>query len=349
MSLPVETHLGPYEVLGLIGAGGMGEVYRARDPRLGREVAIKVVLTKGSPSADRLRRFEDEARAAAALSHPNILTVFDIGMHDGQPYLVMELLQGETLRRRIERGALPAGKAVELGIQVCAGLEAAHARGLVHRDLKPENLFLTEDGRVKVLDFGLAKLTRGEGAPFEGQARTATVPGVILGTVGYLSPEQARGLEADARSDLFALGAILYEMLSGQRAFAGATPADTLSAILNHEPPAVTTASGPLPLAVERIVRRCLQKQPEDRFRSAQDLALALESVGGSAAEGLASGEEEEEEERSPYPGLTAFTEADTLEALHENVRDAVRCHFEESERPRVVRLHFVRDQLIAV
>ena len=245
MPLAAGDRLGPYEILGLIGSGGMGEVYRARDPRLGRDVAIKVISTDEAPSAERLRRFEDEARAVASLSHPNVLAVFDVGTRGVEPYVVFELLEGETLRQRLQRGPLPPRSAVEAGVQACRGLQAAHARRILHRDLKPENLFLTSDGFVKILDFGLAKLTRGEGAD-AGAERTQTVAGVVMGTPGYLSPEQARGQEADARSDIFALGAILYETLSGKRAFAGATAADAISAILHEDPPPVRTASGPL-------------------------------------------------------------------------------------------------------
>ena len=224
----------------------MGEVYRAHDPRLGRDVALKVILTEGEPSAERLKRFEDEARAVARLTHPNVLSVFDVGACDGRPYVVFELLEGETLHQRLRRGPLPLRSAVETAIQACRGLQAAHARGILHRDLKPENLFLTSDGFVKILDFGLAKLTRGDGAE-AGAGRTQTVAGVVMGTPAYLSPEQARGMEADPRSDLFALGAILYEALSGRRAFSGATAAETISAILHEDPPPVRTASGPLP------------------------------------------------------------------------------------------------------
>ena len=266
MALDAGARLGPYEVLGLIGAGGMGEVYRASDPRLRREVAVKVISTEGPASAERLRRFTDEARAVASLSHPNVLTVYDVGEREGEPYLVFELLEGETLRERLRGGPLPLQSTIELAVQVCRGLRAAHARGILHRDLKPENLFLTSDGFVKILDFGLAKLTRGEGS---GDAQTQTqthTAGPVMGTPGYLSPEQARGLGADERSDIFALGAILYETLSGRRAFHGATVADTISAILNEDPPPLRTSSGPLPGPVERVVRRCLSKEREERF-----------------------------------------------------------------------------------
>ncbi len=281
MALAPGSRLGPYQVGALLGAGGMGEVYRARDPRLGREVAVKVLSTSGAGSPDRLRHFEDEGRALAALNHPNILSVLDVGFENGSPYVVFELLEGLTLGDRLRRGPLPPRKAVEQVVQVCQGLAAAHAKGIFHRDLKPSNLFLTSGGRVKILDFGLAKLgeTVYAGDADGPRASTATGQGVVLGTVGYMSPEQVRGRSADARSDLFSLGATLYEMLSGRRAFEGATSADTLSAILNHEPPEVATPGEPFPPALGRIVQRCLEKDPDERFQSARDLAFALHAL----------------------------------------------------------------------
>src|SRR5207249_863130 len=237
--------LGPYELLSSLGAGGMGEVYRARDTRLGRDVAVKVIAADGAANLDRLHRFEQEATAVAALDHPNILSIHDVGTENGTAYVVFELLEGETLRQRLEHGALPTRKAVELAVQMCRGLAVAHARGLIHRDLKPENLFLTQDGRLKILDFGLAKLSESSEREQQRQkvrAGTATEQGILLGTVGYMSPEQARGKPADARSDLLALGAVLYEMLSGRRAFSGETPADLLSAILHADPPPLAGA-----------------------------------------------------------------------------------------------------------
>ena len=234
MALSSGTKLGPYEIIAPLGAGGMGEVYRARDPQLGRDVAIKVLPSSLSRDPDRLRRFEQEARAAAALNHPNILAVYQLGTHEGSPYLVAELLEGSTLRDQLLRGPLPIRKAVEYGIQTARGLAAAHEKGIAHRDLKPENLFLTKDGRIKILDFGLAKLIQtphnpGPGAPTLSEG---TDPGAVLGTVGYMSPEQVRGHSADERADLFAFGAILYEMLTGKRAFHKPTSAETMSAIL---------------------------------------------------------------------------------------------------------------------
>jgi Tol biopolymer transport system component len=266
--------LGPYQIGPRIGSGGMGEVYRARDPRLGRDVAIKVLSDAGSATPEQVQRFDLEARAAGALSHPNVLAVFDIGRYRGAPFLVFELLEGETLRQRLETGALPASKAIDFSIQIAHGLAAAHEHGIVHRDLKPENVFVTRDGRVKILDFGLAKLERGE----DGDLHTLTTrPGVVLGTVGYMAPEQVQGLSVDARGDLFALGAILYEMLSGTRAFRGDSEIDTLNAILNVEPPPLAV-SGLSPV-LARIVRHCLEKNPAERFQSARDLAFDLQSL----------------------------------------------------------------------
>jgi eukaryotic-like serine/threonine-protein kinase len=278
------SHLGPYEVLAPIGSGAMGEVYRARDSRLGRDVALKVLPSEHSSDPQRLRRFETEARAVASLNHPHILGVFDIGSGDGATWVAFELLEGRTLRVALAGGPLPPRKVVEYGVQICRGLAAAHEKGILHRDLKPENLFLTKDGQVKILDFGLAKLRVSDEKADSVKSRisTATEAGVVLGTTGYMSPEQARGQTADARSDVFALGAVLYEMLSGRRAFEGDTPADTLSAILHSDPPEIATATGPPPPGLERVVRRCLEKDPEERFHSARDVAFALEALSGS-------------------------------------------------------------------
>jgi len=282
MALTSGTKLGPYEIQSPLGAGGMGEVYRARDPRLGRDVAIKVLPSSFSADADRLQRFAQEARAAAALNHPNILAIFDIGNDRGSPYVVSELLEGETLRERLRGGPLNTRKAIDYGLQVTRGLAAAHDKGITHRDLKPENLFISNDGHLKILDFGLAKFTRPESTGESGDATTlqvATEPGLVMGTAGYMSPEQVRGKNADARSDIFAFGAILYEMLSGKRAFHGETPADTMSAILKEDPPQLSETGRNVPPGLERIVNHCLEKNPAQRFQSASDVAFNLEAL----------------------------------------------------------------------
>jgi Tol biopolymer transport system component len=284
MALIPGARLGPYEVTAQIGVGGMGEVYRARDLRLGRDVAIKVLPSAFSSDAERLRRFEQEARAAAALNHPNILAVYDLGTHENAPYIISELLDGETLRERLQRGgALPVRRAIDYAIQIARGLSAAHERGIVHRDVKPENIFITSDGRAKILDFGLAKLTErdplGAGVSAVPTTPPDTLAGVVLGTIGYMSPEQVRGLVADHRSDIFSFGAVLYELCSGQRAFRGDTSADTMTAVLKEDPPDPATADRQLPPALLRILDRCLEKSPAARFQSAGDLAFALEAL----------------------------------------------------------------------
>src|SRR5215467_1568674 len=291
MSLTSGTKLGPYEIIAPLGAGGMGEVYRARDPQLGRDVAIKILPAFLSRDPDRLRRFEQEARAAAALNHPNILAVYQLGNHEGSPYLVCELLEGSTLREHLMRGPLPVRKAVDYGAQTAHGLAAAHEKGIVHRDLKPENLFVTRDGRIKILDFGLAKLIQ---PPTSSGSATPTIeagtePGVVMGTVGYMAPEQVRGGAADYRADIFAFGAILYEMLTGKRAFHKPTSPETMSAILNEEASSLSQISPGTPPALQRVVHRCLEKNPEQRFQSASDLAFALEALSesGSGPSGL--------------------------------------------------------------
>ncbi len=280
------TKRGEYEVKSLLGAGSMGEVYRARDSRLGRDVAIKVLPFFLSNDSDRLRRFEQEARAAAALNHPNILAVFQMGACEGAPYLVSELLEGQTLKEEIKRGHVAVRKVIDYGVQIARGLSAAHEKGIVHRDLKPENLFVTKDGRLKILDFGLAKLKQpqpnseqGALVPSEG-----TEPGVVMGTVGYMSPEQVRAQAADHRTDIFSFGVILYEMLAGKRAFQKPTSADTMSAILNEDPPAISQGTTDISPALQRVVHRCLEKNPEQRFQSASDLAFALEALLDSGA-----------------------------------------------------------------
>jgi Tol biopolymer transport system component len=282
MSLAAGARLGPYEILAPLGAGGMGEVWSARDTRLGREVAIKVLPPEFALDGDRLGRFEQEARTVSALSHANILTVFDVGEHDGIRFLVLELLEGSTLRDALRDGALPARHAIEVGAQIARGLAAAHSRGVVHRDLKPENIFLTGDGVAKILDFGLAKQIQPElsGADLADAAtQLETAAGIVLGTVGYMAPEQVRGERTDSRADVFSFGAVLYELLSGRRAFRGATAVETLNAILKEEPPPLAETHPGLPAAGVRVVERCLAKDPARRFQSAADLAFALESA----------------------------------------------------------------------
>ena len=287
LSLTSGDRLGPYEVVGPLGAGGMGEVYRGRDPRLGREVAIKVLPAAVSSDSERLHRFEQEARAAAALNHPNILAVFDIGQHGGAPYIVSELLEGETLHDRLTEGALPVRTAVEYAVQIAHGLAAAHEKGIVHRDLKPGNVFVTTDGRVKILDFGLAKLVEAEpagaGASLLPTAAADTAPGVVLGTFGYMSPEQVRGATVDRRSDIFSLGVILYELLTGRRAFARETAPETMTAILREDVPDLHASAPQVWPHLEHVLRRCLDKDPSRRFQSTQDLAFALATTGAAS------------------------------------------------------------------
>jgi serine/threonine protein kinase/dipeptidyl aminopeptidase/acylaminoacyl peptidase len=281
MLLSDGTRLGPYEILAPLGAGGMGEVYRARDMRLNRDVALKILPPTFADDADRLRRFQLEAQAAGSLNHPNIVAVYDVGHSDGVAYVVTELLEGETLRERLQGSALPVRKAIEYGTQIARGLAAAHAKGVTHRDIKPENLFVTQDGFVKLLDFGLAKLSRAAGAgglPATSAPTAAldTAPGVVMGTVGYMAPEQVKGAAVDHRSDVFSLGVVLYEMLASRRAFTGDSSVEIMSAIIREDPPDLPPG---VPPVLERIVRRCLEKQPDQRFESARDLAFALESV----------------------------------------------------------------------
>src|SRR5918993_2197007 len=280
--------LGPYRVLSKVGEGGMGEVYRARDGRLNRDVAIKILPPDVARDPERLDRFEREARASAALNHPNIIATYDIGHADGLTYVVMEILDGATLRNELTAHPPTQRKVVEWTIQVANGLAAAHARGIVHRDIKPENLFVTTDGRIKILDFGMARFTAADAsATEEATIAAGTEAGKVLGTVGYMSPEQVRGEAIDARSDIFALGAVLYEMLAGHRAFTGDTAVETMHAILKADPAEFTGQS--VPGGLDRIVRRCLEKRPEDRFHSAHDLALPLEAVTGSRTQPVTS------------------------------------------------------------
>jgi len=275
-------HIGSYKILALLGRGGMGVVYRARDERLRRDVAIKVLPASLAHDADRLLRFRQEAQATSALNHPNILTIYDIGAHEGAPFIVAELLEGAELREQLEHGTLPLRKALDYAQQITQGLAAAHEKGIVHRDLKPENLFVTKDGRVKILDFGLAKLKPQQVDAADSQAPTQkkiTDPGTVMGTVGYMSPEQVRGQETDHRSDIFAFGVILYEMLSGQRAFRGASAIEVMNAILKEEPPELGETNAKVSPQIEKLVRRCLEKQPERRFQTAYDLGFALEAL----------------------------------------------------------------------
>src|ERR1700735_5441106 len=261
MALTSGTKLGPYEIVSPLGAGGMGEVYRARDTRLGRDVAIKVLPEALANDADRLRRFEQEARTIAALNHPNILGIHDIGAHDGAPFLVSEFLEGQTLGEKLVLGPLPVPRVIEYALGIAQGLAAAHEKGIVHRDLKPENVFVTRDGRIKVLDFGLAKLFR----PQENHETVLTLtiptlPGLVMGTVGYMSPEQVRGKPIDPRSDIFSFGAVLYEMLTGKRAFKRETSAETMTAILRDEPQTLNDTGWQGPPELQRILARCLEK-----------------------------------------------------------------------------------------
>jgi len=294
MPLAPGTKIGPYEVISQVGAGGMGEVYRARDSRLRRDVAVKVLPAAFSENSDRLERFEREAQAAAALNHPNILSVYDVGVHNGSPYIVAELLEGETLREKLRAGAIPVRRAVDYSLQIAHGLAAAHEKGIIHRDLKPENLFITKDGRLKILDFGLAKLIEPEGAVSPSQATRSmeTKNGIVLGTVGYMSPEQVRGQPADHRSDLFNVGVVIYEMLTGRRVFDGETQADVLSAILKEDPPELVTTGYPIPPGLGRLVHHCLEKDPGQRFQSTRDLGFALDAISGTttSSQALAEG-----------------------------------------------------------
>src|ERR1035437_635313 len=284
------SKLGPYEIQSPLGAGGMGEVYRAQDTRLGRDVALKILPESFARETDRLRRFEQEARAVAALNHPNILAIHDIGQHEGSPFLVCVFLEGESLGATLDRGALPQRKTIEYGVQIAHGLAAAHEKGIVHRDLKPENIFITKDGRIKILDFGLAKLAQKAGTePDEVTlASSHTAAGLVLGTASYMAPEQVRGEAADPRTDIFAFGAVLYEMLSGVRAFRRDTAAETMTAVLKDDPPELSDHSRLVSPALERIVRRCLEKNPEQRFQSARDLSFALSALSGTETSGFA-------------------------------------------------------------
>ena len=276
--LATGTRIGPYEIVSSLGAGGMGEVYRARDSRLGREVALKVLPAAVSADRDRVKRFEQEAVAAGALSHPNVLSIYDVGKHEGAPYLVSELLEGESLASELAAGRLSVRRALEYAVQIAKGLAAAHERGILHRDLKPSNVFVTPEGHVKILDFGLAKLITSQAERnLTSSPTSGTAPGAVLGTLGYMSPEQLRGQTVDPRGDIFSFGAILYEMVAGRRAFRGESAADVMSAILRDDPP--FPVGDRVPSSLQRLMRRCLEKNPAQRYQSARDLAFDLETA----------------------------------------------------------------------
>jgi eukaryotic-like serine/threonine-protein kinase len=279
MYLSPGTRFGPYEIVELAGSGGMGEVYRARDTRLKRDVAVKILPESFCTDQSRLARFQVEAQSASALNHPNILTVYDIGANGQAPYLVSEMLEGESLAARLRSGKLSAARAVDFARQIASGLAAAHAKGIIHRDIKPENLFITKDGRIKILDFGLARMTVPPVDTHESTRTAITEEGTITGTVPYMSPEQVRGKPMDRRSDIFSLGCVFYEMLTGQQPFRKDTPSDTMAAILKDEPPEISSVHGSLPPALERIVQHCIEKDPDARFQSARDVVFALETL----------------------------------------------------------------------
>ena len=290
MGLAAGQRLGPYEIVAPLGAGGMGEVYRARDTRLGRDVAVKVLPAHLAGDQSAVARFQREARAVAALSHPNILALFDVGTADGVAYAVTELLEGQTLRDRLASGPFDSTASVKLAVQLAHGLAAAHDRGIVHRDLKPENLFVTKRGELKILDFGLARQDEGRRSASFAETMNDTAPGTVLGTVGYMAPEQVRGLETDHRTDLFAVGTVLFEMLSGRRLFAASSAADTMAAIVRDRSPDLSSLNAQIPTSLTRVVTRLLEKDPAARFQSATDLAFALEAMSDAARSSRLSG-----------------------------------------------------------
>ncbi len=288
MTFSAGSRLGPYELISLLGAGGMGEVYRSRDPRLGRDVAIKILPSSLAADANRVGRFQQEAQATGQLNHPNVLTVYDVGEQDGICYIVSELLHGETLGLRLTRGRLPPRMALDFAIQIAHGLAAAHAHGIIHRDLKPDNIFITKDGHVKILDFGIAKLVRDEDI----DATTGiggTQAGIVLGTLGYMSPEQARGLPVDQRTDIFSFGTVLYEMVTGRRAFQGDTAADTITKILTYQPPSPSQTGADIPSSLDRAILHTLEKDASQRFYCVQDLIFVLEELSLTPAVGATS------------------------------------------------------------
>ena len=313
MPLVAGSRLDSYEIIAPLGAGGMGEVYRARDSVLKRDVAIKVLPADWSRDPDRLRRFELEAQAAAALNHPNIISIFHVARYDGSPYIVTELLQGETLRDHLRKGPMRLREVLDFGVELVRGLAAAHDAGVVHRDLKPENIFVTKDGRTKILDFGLARLDPAKAAGADGSTlsvRPESSPGHVMGTVGYMSPEQVRGQVADARSDIFAVGVILYEMLTGRRAFQKATSAETMTAILNEDPPAISQIGPGFSPGLQRILNRCLSKKPEQRFQHASDLGFALEALSDSSGTAIPAVHHEVSAKRWIWIGAGTFAVA---------------------------------------
>jgi serine/threonine protein kinase len=299
--------IGHYRVLEKIGAGAMGEVFRARDERLQRDVALKLIRPASSDNPDHLRRFEQEARAAAALNHPNIVAIYDVGFEGTTPYIVAELLEGRTLRQRLGESPIAVRQAAEYALQIAQGMSAAHARNIVHRDLKPENLFLTNDDRIKILDFGVAKLQpSAEDHRSVENLPTVTKHGTVIGTVAYMSPEQLRGKTVDHRSDIFSFGAILYEMLSGRRAFHGETEVDTMTAVLREEPPNSNLEHAAIPALYQDIVHHCLEKEPENRFQSAKDLVFALQTVSGSLPVRIASSSAHKQSKSQTLPWVVA-------------------------------------------
>jgi eukaryotic-like serine/threonine-protein kinase len=284
MPLSAGDRLGPYEILAPLGAGGMGEVYRARDSRLGREVAVKVLPEHLANDPEALERFEREGKAVAALTHANILVLFDVGVQDGVRYAVTELLEGETLGDRLSRSPLSWRKTIELGVALAEGLAAAHGKDIIHRDIKPGNIFLTTGGQIKILDFGLARWER-EASQEDDVTRAETRAGVVMGSFGYMSPEQVRGEKAGVPSDIFSLGSVLYEAVTGRRAFPGKSAGDTMAAILKDDPPAITDTGVQVPTELGRVIERCLSKNPAQRFHSAHDLAFALRGILSGVSE----------------------------------------------------------------